>query len=124
MKNLGDVTLPDSLQWTDRWEWSPVAQEATRTLGGTVVTWSQALSGGRPITLDATEEATWLDQSTVEAIRAMATQAGTTFPLVWDSETFTVMFRHHDAPAASFKLVFPHLPETVRFTGTIKLMTI
>ncbi|MBF0153627.1 MAG: hypothetical protein HQL64_07800 [Magnetococcales bacterium] len=50
MKRLGDLILPASLQWTDLWDWSPVAQEAGRTLGGAMVTWSQPLSGGRPVT--------------------------------------------------------------------------
>ena len=121
MKRLGDLILPDSLQWSDRWEWSPVAQETSRTLGGTVVTWSQTLSGGQPVTLEAEDGVTWLSQETVEALRAMAAQAGAVFQLEWDGETYTVLFRHHDPPAVSFKPIWPHHD---LFTGTVRLMTV
>ena len=120
MKQLGDLVLPDSLQWTDRWEWSPVAMETARTLGGTQVTWSQSLTGGQPITLEATDDATWLTLEQVAAIRDMASQSGATFPLVWESETFDVIFRHHDPPAISFTPIRPHHH---LYTGTIRLMT-
>ena len=121
MKKLGDLILPDSLQWTDRWDWSPVAMETARTLGGTPVVWSQPLSGGRPVTLEAQEDVTWLDLATVEAIRAMAAQAGASFNLIWEFEAHTVMFRHDDAPAVSFQPLWPHHD---LFTGTLKLMTV
>ena len=121
MKCLGDLILPNAIQWTDRWEWSPVAQETARTLGGTAVFWSQPLSGGRPITLDAEESVTWLSAQQVEAIAKMAAQAGAVFTLAWDSDLITVMFRHQDPPAIQFKAIWPnyHL-----FTGSIKLITV
>ena len=121
MKKIGDLTLPESLQWTNRHDWSPVAMETTRTLGGTPVIWSQQLYGGQPITLEATEDVTWLDQATIDAIRAMAAQPGASFILIWASETYTVMFRHNDQPAISFQPLWPHHH---LFTGTIKLLTV
>ena len=121
MKKLGDLILPESLQWTDRHDWSPVAQETARTLGGTPVIWTQPLSGGRPVTLEATEDVTWLDQATVDAIRAMAAQAGASFTLIWEAETYTVMFRHDDPPAVKFQPLWPHHH---LFSGTLKLMTV
>ncbi|MBF0154588.1 MAG: hypothetical protein HQL64_12670 [Magnetococcales bacterium] len=121
MKRLGDLILPASLQWTDRWDWSPVAQEAGRTLGGAMVTWSQPLSGGRPVTLEAEEEVTWLSRAQVDAVIAMAMQAGAVFALEWDGETCNVMFRHHEPPATSFKSIRPH---SHQFTGSIKLMQV
>ncbi|MBF0171738.1 MAG: hypothetical protein HQK87_11760 [Nitrospinae bacterium] len=121
MKKLGDLILPDSLQWTDRWEWSPVAMETTRTLGGAPVVWSQPLAKGRPITLEAADEVTWLDRATVEALEAMAAQPGAAFTLIWEGVSRSVMFRHFDAPAIAFQPIWPHHD---LFTGTIKLMEI
>jgi hypothetical protein len=120
MKQLGDLVLPDSLQWTDQWQWSPVGQETARTLGGTSVSWSQSLTGGQPITLEATDDCTWLTLDDAAALLAMAAQAGAVFPLIWEDQTFDVQFRHHDPPAVALHPIEPHAPKLV---GTIKLMT-
>lgn len=119
MKKLGDLTLPDSIQWIDRDAWSPVIQSIATTLGGGTAVFSQSRSDGRLITLEAEDQVTWLDQATVDALKEMAAQAGATFTLIWEGETFTVMFRHHDAPAVSFQPLWPHHD---LFTGIIKLM--
>ena len=119
MKQLGDLILPDSLQWIDRDSWSPVNQEAATTLGGGTVIFSQTRIDGRPVTLEATDGITWLDQDAVDALKAMASQAGATFTLTWESESFTVLFGHHNPPAVSFT---PLWPNHDLFTGTIKLI--
>lgn len=121
MKKLGDLILPDSLLWTDLWDWSPVAMETARTLGGAPVVWSQPLLRGRPVTLEAQEEVTWLNRATVDAIRAMAAQSGASFILIWELEAHTVMFRHNDPPAVTFEPLWPHHD---LFTATLKLMTV
>ena len=121
MKYLGDLILPESLQWIDQDSWSPVNQETTTTLGGGTVVFSQTRIDGQPVTLEANDEITWLDQDTVNALKNMAAQAGATFALTWESESFTVLFRHHDPPAVSFA---PLWPNHDLFTGTIKLMKV
>ena len=119
MKKLGDLILPDSLQWIDHDSWSPVIQQTATTLGGAMVVFSQVRIDGQPVTLEANDGITWLDQETVDALKTMAAQAGATFTLIWESESFTVLFRHHDPPAVSFK---PLWPNHDLFTGTIKLI--
>ena len=121
MKQLGTLTLPDSLQWSDRDSFSPVIQATATTLGGGTAVFSQTRIDGRPVTLEAEDGITWLDQDTVEAIQAMAAQAGASFTLTWESESFTVMFRHHDPPAVDLNPIWPSYD---LFTGTIKLMEI
>ncbi|MBF0422627.1 MAG: hypothetical protein HQL73_06515 [Magnetococcales bacterium] len=121
MKKLGSLILPESLQWADRYDWAPVVMETERSLTGTPVIWSQALSGGRPVTLVAEKSVTWLEQSMVESIQAMASQAGAVFTLTWNNDTFSVMFRHHEPPVISFQ---PVRINSGRFTGSIKLMTL
>ncbi len=121
MNKLGFLVLPDSMQWTDRYAWSPVVMGMELSLLGTPVVWSQSLSGGRPITLVAEKPVAWLDQAAVEAIAAMAGQAGSIFPLFWGDDLFSVMFRHHDPPAVSFQ---PVRVNSGLFVGTVKLMTI
>ncbi|MBF0155539.1 MAG: hypothetical protein HQL64_17535, partial [Magnetococcales bacterium] len=102
MKRLGDLYLPDSLQWTNRYAWSAVVQETARTLGGANVVWHAPLVGGRPIDLEAADDVTWLTLAQVEAIHGMAMQPGGIFDLVLEDEIFQVMFRHEDSPAISF----------------------
>ncbi|MBF0339384.1 MAG: hypothetical protein HQL95_00295 [Magnetococcales bacterium] len=119
MIKLGDLILPDSIQWKNRYEWAPVAQETARTLGGQNIVWGSALVGGRPIDLEAEGDVTWLTLAQVEAIHAMAMQPGGVFDLILDDETFQVMFRHQDQPATSFTPIFPHAGF---FNGLIKLM--
>ena len=121
MKRLGDLFLPDSIQWKNRYEWAPVAQETARTLGGGHVVWNSPLAGGRPIDLEAEGDATWLTLAQVKAVHAMAIQPGGVFDLVLDDEAFQAMFRHQDYPAVFFTPLYPHARF---FNGLIKLMEV
>ncbi|MBF0612466.1 MAG: hypothetical protein G8345_17365 [Magnetococcales bacterium] len=62
-----------------------MAMETARTLGGTLVTWSPSLTGDQPITLEATENVTWLTQAQVAAFMAIASKPGEVFYLIWES---------------------------------------
>lgn len=119
MKQLGDLLLPDSLQWIDRYAYVPVTQTVVQTLAGTPVVFGYAQVSGWPLTLVAEVDVTWLDLATVEALVAMASQTGVLFPLVWENITYTVLFRHHEPPALNIKPLWPHHNQ---FIGTIKLM--
>jgi hypothetical protein len=119
MRKLGTLLLPDEAQWTDQNEWSPVDQATVQTLGGETIVFSQPLTNGRPITIEIQDGITWLDQDAVDATQDMAIQAGATFSLIWDEEIFTVMFRHPDPPAVSFKPIWPNYD---LFIGIIKLI--
>ena len=119
MKRLGDLLLPDSLQWIDRYAHPPVTQTVVQTLAGTPVVFTFRQASGWPLTLVAEEEVTWLDQNTVGALAAMASQPGAVFSLVWETFSGNVMFRHQDPPALNMKPLWPHHNQ---FIGTIKLM--
>ncbi|MBF0453265.1 MAG: hypothetical protein HQL72_00435 [Magnetococcales bacterium] len=117
MKKLGELLLPDSLQWIDRYAVSPVAQTVVQTLAGTPVAFHRQ-GGGTPITLTASKETTWLSHTTTEALLEMAAQAGAIYPLVWEEVTLNVGFRHHQPPALDLTPVWPH---HTQFVGTIRL---
>lgn len=121
MKQLGTITLPDTLEWVDRYGASPVTQTVLRTLSGTPVVRGIYLPGGHPITLFADPNNAWLDQTTVTDLAALAEQAGATFPLVWETVTRMVLFRHQEPPVLDLK---PLWPNQLQYTGTIKLMWI
>ena len=119
MKQLGDLILPDSLQWINRYAFSAVTQTVVQTLAGTPVVFGHTKVGGWPLTLVAEEDVTWLDFASVEALLTMASQAGVSFPLLWDGFSCTVLFRHQDPPALDLKPLWPH---HTQFAGAIKLM--
>ncbi|MBF0141727.1 MAG: hypothetical protein HQL74_15820 [Magnetococcales bacterium] len=121
MKRLGDLFLPDSMEWKNRYDWAPVAQETGRTLGGGLMVWHSQLTGGRPIDLLADSDVSWLSMEQVSALYAMSMQPGGVFNLTWENELFQVMFRHQDPPALS---VTPILPHADKFNGFIKFMQV
>jgi hypothetical protein len=124
---LGGTDLNNSLQWIDRWEHSPVAQEVKRTLGGGLVVFVQSLQVGRPVTLVATADTGWFTYEMVTAIQGMAAQPTTVFVFEYGAETYNVRFNHADAPAVSFQPLTPKTTynnTTDYFIGTVKLFTV
>lgn len=89
---LGGVTLPDDLQWTDEYAWSPVARASEYSLTGALVVEEAVKLAGRPITLAG--EWAWIDITTLADLRALAATPGWTGTLVLaDGRSFTVAFR-------------------------------
>ena len=119
MKKLGDLLLPDSLQWSDRYSQPPLTQKVVQTLAGTPVISVYPRMSGWSITLLAEEEVTWLDQQSVEILLAMASTGAALFPFVWEALSCTVCFRHQDPPALQIKPLWAHHNQ---YIGTIKLM--
>ena len=118
---LGALILPERMAWTNRWTYTPVMAQATRTIAGGLAIFTQAAVKGRPITLDAREGVSWLTRAQVDAIMAMAAKPGATFALVYQGESHQVRFAHHDPPAVELSPVWPLADQ---YTGTIKLITV
>lgn len=125
---LGGVDLNNSLQWTNRYSWSPVAMAVDRTLGGGVVTFSTTLTKGQPIDLEADETTGWLNTAMVNAIVAQARTPGAVYTFEFYGETYSVVYSHDRAPAVSFSpLIFkdPRLLDNDDwFVGSIRLLTV
>ena len=92
---LDDVELPDGLRWSDEYDWSPVEQELSYALTGTLIMQEGATLGGRPMTLSGGENACWVTKETLDSLFALAQDAGKimrwilnderAFPVVWIS---------------------------------------
>lgn len=123
---LGSVELNAQMVWADRQQSQTVAQSVLRTLGGAPVIFSQQLVAGENITLEARENRGWIRGSAYRQLKEMASVAGAIFTLEVNSETYQVMFRHHEAPALDLEPVTPRLNEQDNdiYTGQIKLMTV
>ena len=126
---LGGVDLNSSLQWTDRYSWSPVAQSVVRTLQGGLVVYSVGLTEGRPVTLVASEETGWFTYSMVEDLIALASSPSASYTLDFWGEIYTVRFDHSSPPAFAFQPLTPKDvtaldQDTDYFIGTLKLFTV
>ena len=134
MNRLGPVELPSGaataageghLIWPDRHQWQGVAQEARRTLGGTLHLVEAMLSGGRPITLEARADGCWLSRATADALVALADSPGLhTLELAEYGLLTTVAFHHGNGPAVELSPLFPTAEDADYYTGTIRLIEV
>lgn len=126
MITLDGIALPAGLLWSDEFAVTRVAQTVRRTLDGSVVVFYGELRAGLPITLESEPDAGWLTRAQIEALALRASSPGGVYPLVLRGQTWTVMFRHQDAPAFEAKpLVSVVNPQAGDFyIATLKLMTV
>jgi len=124
---LGGVTLNSHMIWADEMgSQQTVAQTFKRTLGGNPVVLSQQLFTSIPITLTAVIDQGWLTKAQVQAVDALARQAGAVVSLTIGAATYNVMFRHHEPPAfesEALDQVGAQAPDGY-YTATIKLITV
>lgn len=121
------VTLPDGMQWQDRHAWSPVAQSVETGLTGSSIVQANALADGRPITLaPADDGAGWMLREDMLQIEQWAAIPLKQLTLTLDGTAYTVLFRHHDAPALAATPVSPYddPADTDPYLVTAKFMVI
>ncbi len=90
-----DPTLGgEQLEWTDEWDWTPIAQEQERSLSGALLVQQGSKLYGRPITLKSNGGA-WFPLSLVRSLEVLRDIPGKVMPLALpDGRTFTVIFDH------------------------------
>ena len=121
------VTLPDDLQWTDEFDWQAVEQSYTRGLTGSGIIQAQAKSAGRPITLEPpAENGAWWTRAGVASLQTWLATPDQTMTLSLNGSSYTVKFRHHDAPAVSARPVifFADAESTHYVLVTLKFITV
>jgi hypothetical protein len=89
------INLPDDLHWVDEFSWSPVAQTADYSIGGSLFIEESTKLAGRPITLGgAYDDMGWVRRSVVKQLEVARNILGQQFTLTLkDGTVFTVMFR-------------------------------
>jgi len=100
---LGGIDLNNSLLWTNKYEWIPVADNNRRTLGGSQVVFTQDLLQGQPIILQATQDTGWLTKAMIDAITALTLDADQTRVFVFHGETINVRFDYNGQAPIAFK---------------------
>lgn len=120
---LGGVTLPDDLQWTDEYAWSPVARAAEHSLTGALIVEEAARLAGRPITLSG--EWAWIGIATLANLRALAATPGWTGTLVLaDTRSFEVAFRDDGVTAEAVLFEAPSGAVGDQWRVTLALQTV
>ena len=123
---LGGITLNPNMLWPERYGYSPVIQEVQTTLDGHPVIYTRTRTAGMPITLVATEEQGWLTKAMADAVQSNSQSPGAMFLLIIGSDSYNVVFRHHEAPAVALRPLLPRAIPLAEdyFIGEIKLMTV
>lgn len=127
---LGTIVLPPDMQWADEFNWIARGATAKVTLTGSEIVQSGSLQAGRPITLQGGTDFAWLDYATVEALRTLATEGGTTYTLTFaDGRTFAVRFRAEDTPVECTPVMHRVSPDTgkrdaLQYVPIIRLKTV
>ena len=105
------VTLPAELLRTDEYGYSPVRQSVTPTLTGALWVDVSTMQTGEPITLAGGRDDNGvygaITRTQLATLRAMADQPGQPHTLTYRGQAYTVIWRHHDAPAVSAEDVVP-----------------
>ena len=106
------VTLPAELLRTDEYGYSPVRQSVTPTLTGALWVDVSTMQTGEPITLSGSRDSDGsvygaITRSQLATLRAMANQPGQPHTLTYRGQAYTVIWRHHDAPAIAAEDVVP-----------------
>jgi len=95
------VTLPNDLEWTDRYSWSRQKDQIDITLGGSLIIQNSAQLKGRPITLSGGDDYGWMSQADMDTLYQLY-DAGSNMTLTLnDGSSYTVRFRYEQTAIRS-----------------------
>lgn len=100
------VTLPDALNWSDEYTWSPVQQSKDYTTTGALLIEEATKQAGRPITLEGAEDRTWCTRALVDQLHAWAQTAGVQLVLTIRGTARTVTFDHEKGALQGLPVMF------------------
>lgn len=93
------IDFPTGTRWVDEF-WTPVVQGAERSIDGALILDIQTSTGGQPLTFQSSgDDSGWLRKADVDVLTLWGRDPSKVLTVVWDANTWTVMFRHYDAPA-------------------------
>lgn len=120
------VQLPRGMIWIDEFDWSALESASEYGIGGSLVIDVAEKLDGRPITLEAADDAGHIARSVLLTLQAMAAVplARHTLTLA-DGRVFTVVFSPSEqAIEARLAVGRPELPiSSTRYAATVRLVT-
>jgi len=129
MITLDEITLPDDLEWVDRYKFHPAVHRYKRSLTGDFFVEVYDKSGGRNITLSGSQDRGWVDKSIIDALITKIDSSTNDTPMTLtfsDSETFQVLFNLEDNALEAFPVgwVVSDPQPTSKYYFTLRLITI
>lgn len=124
---LGEITLPEDLEWTDEFDWCPVEDSIDTALSGSLVIHSGTRPKGRPITLAGSDDsAAPITREDLEKIKALADVPQSGLVLDYHGRSFNVRFRYSEKPYSAKPVLYNYESRENGglYTVTIRLMEI
>lgn len=123
---LGQIQLPDDLEWVDEFDWCPVEDSIDKGLSGSLIVQTGTLLAGRPITLSGSDNSAWISRAVLEQVKALADVPQSGLTLNYHGRSFNVRFRYTEKPYSARPVVFwSGAPDDDDYyTVTIRLMEI
>lgn len=121
------VQLPRGMIWIDEFDWSALESASEYGIGGSLVIDVAEKLEGRPITLEAADDAGHIARSVLLTVQAMAAVPLAKYTLTLaDGRVFTVMFSPNEQPVtASLAVGRPEVPiSSTRYVATVRLVTV
>lgn len=100
------LTLPDALDWSDEWAWTPVEQSSERSVTGALIVDVGVKQGGRAITLEGSEDAAWIRRGDLLTLQQWAALPGEVLTLHLRGVDRPVIFDHERGAMEASPIVF------------------
>lgn len=122
---LGAVSLPRSMVWSDEHDWLPFEKTTEYSTTGALLIDAGTRLAGRPITLQAENDAGWIRRDVLAALRTLAADPlGVHTLTLADGRVFDVQFAAGDAIVAH-PVGRPELPADEHpYVATVQLIQI
>lgn len=121
-----DLTpLPRGMVWIDEHDWVPAQHATEYSITGALLVDAYERLAGRPITLQAQDDAGWIRRDALAALYGLASDPGATYTLTLaDGRVFSVMFAP-EGPIEARPVGRPELPGPDNpYIATVRLIEI
>lgn len=122
---LDTLHIPRGMVWSDEHNWVPVEKAVEYSITGALLVDAAVRQAGRPITLQAEDDAGWISRGVLQDLRALASVPDGTYTFTHaDGREFLVMFAPDD-PLQATPVGRPELPaDTNPYIATVRLIEV
>lgn len=123
---LGVIQLPRGMLWIDEFNWSAVEKAAEYSVTGALLIDAATKLAGRPLTLQGTSDAGWIERGVLKALRALAAAdaVGVHVLTLADGRIFNVQFAPGE-PIEAAPVARPELPpDSYPYVATLRLIEV
>jgi hypothetical protein len=125
---LNGIHIPAGCRWIDEFDWTPVESSVERSVSGALIIDQSARLAGRPITLQASDNAGWygMTRAVVAQLYTLASQTGQTHALILaDGRQFDVVFSPGEEAISAAPLADTETPSVDwPYIITLRLITV